>query len=200
MKHIYTQICLGLLLATGSSLLLAANGFLQDTSGKVVTDGFGECVSVDKLKHAHGTEGEHTHCGQVPAKKEKAEAPAPAPKPVVLKDISLGAHALFDTNKSDLRAAGRTELDKLAQELSKIKRVDSISITGHTDSRGTEKYNQGLSERRANSVRDYLVGKGINASLVKTGGKGELEPVASNKTSEGRQANRRVDIVITGVQ
>jgi OOP family OmpA-OmpF porin len=71
-----------------------------------------------------------------------------------------------------------------------------VEVAGHTDSVGSEEYNQGLSERRANTVRDYLASKGINASRLTARGYGEGRPVASNDTSEGRQENRRVELVV----
>jgi OOP family OmpA-OmpF porin len=75
-----------------------------------------------------------------------------------------------------------------------------VIATGHTDSVGTDAYNQRLSERRAAAVKDYLVSKGIPASKITTIGKGESQPVATNKTAEGRQKNRRVDIEFKGVK
>jgi len=75
-----------------------------------------------------------------------------------------------------------------------------VEVAGHTDSVGTDAYNQKLSERRAAAVKDYLVSKGIAASKVTTIGKGESQPVATNKTAEGRQKNRRVDIEFKGVR
>ena len=75
-----------------------------------------------------------------------------------------------------------------------------VIATGHTDSVGTDAYNQKLSERRAAAVKDYLVSKGIPAAKVTTVGKGESQPVATNKTKEGRQKNRRVDIEFKGVK
>ena len=71
---------------------------------------------------------------------------------------------------------------------------------GHTDSIGTEAYNQRLSERRANAVKAYLVSKGIESDRVATEGKGELQPVASNKTKAGRAQNRRVEIEVVGTR
>jgi OOP family OmpA-OmpF porin len=75
-----------------------------------------------------------------------------------------------------------------------------VIATGHTDSIGTERYNQKLSERRAAAVKAYLVSKGIPASKITTIGKGETQPVATNKTAAGRQKNRRVDIEFKGVR
>jgi OOP family OmpA-OmpF porin len=69
-------------------------------------------------------------------------------------------------------------------------------VAGHTDSVGTDQYNQGLSERRANSVRDYLVEQGVRASRLTAVGYGENRPVATNDTADGRQENRRVELVV----
>ena len=176
----------------------AHGGFLTDRDGKIVVDGFNECVSINKIKHRPGVKSKH--CVKAPVKPKKVAkpkpAPAPAPKPVVHENITLGAHALFDTNKSNLRAAGSAQLDDVAAKLKGFYSLDSISVTGHTDSRGTAAYNQGLSERRAATVKDYLVSKGIPASKIITSGAGETSPVASNDTAEGRQKNRRVEIMI----
>jgi OOP family OmpA-OmpF porin len=78
--------------------------------------------------------------------------------------------------------------------------LEMVIATGHTDSIGSDAYNQKLSERRAAAVKDYLVSKGIPASKITTIGKGESQPVATNKTAEGRQKNRRVDIEFKGVR
>jgi OOP family OmpA-OmpF porin len=77
--------------------------------------------------------------------------------------------------------------------------VEIVIATGHTDSVGTDAYNQKLSERRANSVKEYMVSKGVPAAKITTLGKGETQPVATNKTKEGRAKNRRVDIEFKGV-
>ena len=177
------------------------SGFVTDSDGKIVTDGYGECVSFGKLKHGH----KHKHgpdCAAKPAKKvakKPAPAPKPAPKPVV-ENITLGAHALFDTNKSDLRAEGIAQLDDAAAKLKSFSSINSISVTGHTDSRGSENYNQGLSERRAAAVKTYLMNKGIDGSKISSSGQGETNPTDTNKTKEGRQANRRVEISISATK
>ena len=107
--------------------------------------------------------------------------------------ITLGADALFDTNKSDLRPEAIAELDDFGSKMNKLKKT-RLRITGHTDSRGSEPYNQGLSERRAASVAAYLAQNfGLQSE---TGGLGESSPVAENTTTAGRQANRRVEITI----
>ena len=98
-----------------------------------------------------------------------------------------------------LRPDGKKSID---DAVAKLKGVDleMVIATGHTDSIGSDAYNQKLSERRAAAVKDYLVSKGIAASKVTTIGKGESQPVATNKTAEGRQKNRRVDIEFKGVR
>jgi len=108
--------------------------------------------------------------------------------------ISLeGVH--FDFDKATLRPEAIVILNNAAGLLTTQERV-VVEVAGHTDSVGSEPYNQGLSERRANAVRDYLVSKGIKASRLSARGYGEVQPVASNDTDAGRQANRRVELII----
>ncbi len=104
-----------------------------------------------------------------------------------------GVH--FDFDKATLRPEAKVILNEAAALLGKHEKV-VVEVAGHTDSVGSEKYNQGLSERRANSVRDYLVEKGVKASRLSAKGYGELRPIASNDTEEGRQENRRVELVV----
>ncbi len=106
---------------------------------------------------------------------------------------------LFDFNKSTLRTHGREVLSKIAGILL-VAQGYNLKLEGHTDSVGSEEYNQKLSERRAESVRDYLAEAGLAPSLMTSGGFGKTQPVASNSTAAGRQRNRRVEIVIENVQ
>lgn len=107
--------------------------------------------------------------------------------------ITLGADALFDTNKSDLRPEAVAELNDFGNKMRALGK-SRVRVEGHTDSRASDAYNQGLSERRAASVAAYLAQNfGISAE---TRGFGESSPVQSNDTAEGRQANRRVDIIL----
>jgi outer membrane protein OmpA-like peptidoglycan-associated protein len=102
----------------------------------------------------------------------------------------------FDFNSTALSGTAKTNLDKLAQVL--INNPDTnINIYGHTDDKGTDAYNQKLSENRANSVKAYLASKGIASSRLFALGEGESMPVASNDTDEGRAKNRRVEFAIT---
>jgi outer membrane protein OmpA-like peptidoglycan-associated protein len=102
----------------------------------------------------------------------------------------------FDTGKSTLKAGAKNTLAKIAEQLKGNNDV-RVSIEGHTDSVGSDEKNQELSEKRANAVRDYLVGNGIPSDRVTAAGKGEADPVASNKTAAGRLQNRRVEMIIT---
>ena len=104
-----------------------------------------------------------------------------------------GVH--FDFDKSTLRPEAKVILNQAASLLEQHERV-VVEVAGHTDSVGSDQYNQGLSERRANAVRDYLVEQGIRASRLTAVGHGESRPVATNDTAEGRQENRRVELVV----
>ena len=111
--------------------------------------------------------------------------------------ITLQADTLYDFNKSDLKPEGKATLDKIAADLSKIK-LEVIIAVGNTDSIGTDAYNMAIGQRRAQSVKTYLVAKGIDASRIYTESKGKSNPVASNATEEGRAKNRRTDIEVVG--
>ena len=111
--------------------------------------------------------------------------------------ITLQADTLYDFNKSNLKPEGKATLDKIAADLSKIK-LEVIIAVGNTDSIGTDAYNMALGQRRAQSVKTYLVSKGVDGSRIYTESKGKSNPVASNATAEGRAKNRRTDIEVVG--
>ena len=125
--------------------------------------------------------------------------PQPQPSPVAIEKITYSAETLFDFDKSVLKPEGRRVLDELVEKVQGINLEVMVAI-GHTDSIGSEAYNQRLSERRANAVRAYLTSKGIENARIATEGKGELQPVASNKTKAGRAQNRRVEIEVVGTR
>src|ERR1043166_3987149 len=151
------------------------------------------------------------------AKPEPVPAPAPAPKPEpkpapppappkpaekpkpVAEKITFAADVLFDFDKSVIKPEGRSKLDDLAGKAKGVN-LEVIIAIGHADSIGSDEYNQRLSVRRAESVKAYLVSKGIEANRVYTEGKGEKQPVASNKTAEGRAKNRRTEIEVIGTR
>lgn len=131
-----------------------------------------------------------------------APAPAPAAAPVApaaATKVTYAADAFFDFDKAVLKPEGRAKLDDLVGKVKDIN-LEVIIAVGHTDSVGGDSYNQRLSVRRAEAVKAYLVSKGIEKNRVYTEGKGEKQPVADNKTAEGRAKNRRVEIEVVGTR
>ena len=109
--------------------------------------------------------------------------------------VTFESGLLFDFDSDVLRPTARGNLQKLANSLDKYPNTDLL-IAGHTDALGSGAYNQGLSERRARSAANYLISQGVSGARIVTRGLGETEPVASNETEAGRQANRRVEVAI----
>ena len=133
-----------------------------------------------------------------PVKPAPVATPAKVePAPVIAK-VDYGSDALFDTNKFALKPAGKAKLDDL---LAKIKdaKVESIVATGHTDSTGSDAYNQKLSVKRAEAVKAYLLSKDKSLQITAEG-KGKKEPIADNKTKAGKAKNRRVEVVVRGTR
>lgn len=113
--------------------------------------------------------------------------------------MTYAADAFFDFDKSVLKAEGKAKLDELVSKIKDIT-LEVIIAVGHTDSVGADAYNQKLSVSRSEAVKAYLVSKGIENNRVYTEGKGEAQPVADNKTGEGRSKNRRVEIEVVGTR
>ncbi len=143
-----------------------------------------------------------------PAPEPVAEAPAPAPMPApapapapvpTSEKVSFAAEALFDFNKSAVKPEGKAALDDLLNKLQGMNTEVMVTV-GHTDSVGSDKYNQKLSIKRAEAVKAYIVSKGVDASRVYTEGKGESQPIADNKTAAGRAKNRRVTVEVVGTR
>jgi OOP family OmpA-OmpF porin len=135
-----------------------------------------------------------------PAAAPVAPPPPPAVPPApVSEKVTFAADAFFDFNKDTLKPEGRAKLDDLVSKMSGIN-LEVIIAVGHTDAVGGDAYNQKLSVKRAESVKNYLVTKGVEKNRVYTEGKGEKQPVADNKTAEGRAKNRRVEIEVVGTR
>src|SRR5699024_9314807 len=109
--------------------------------------------------------------------------------------ISLSKNVYFDTAKATLKSASFPKLNEVARILRRNTCV-KIQIDGHTDSRGKAEMNRRLSQDRVDSVKSYLVKQGVNDSQIKARGWGEAKPKASNRTSSGRQQNRRVEVTV----
>jgi outer membrane protein OmpA-like peptidoglycan-associated protein len=136
--------------------------------------------------------------------KRVAAEPAPAPRPTpppaapgvsssVVDRLTL--HVRFDFNKSTLKNPNDPDLQKAVEFVKKYP-GSRVSVEGYTDDVGTDPYNQGLSERRAATVKNYLAQHGADASKIQSSGKGKSNPVADNATDEGRAQNRRVEVLI----
>ncbi len=128
-----------------------------------------------------------------------APVPAPAAPAVAASKVTFAADAFFDFDKSVLKPEGRAKLDDLVSKIRDVN-LEVIIAVGHTDSIGSDAYNQRLSVRRAEAVKAYLVTKGIERNRVYTEGKGEKQPVADNRSKEGRAKNRRVEIEVVGTR
>ena len=126
-------------------------------------------------------------------------APPAPPAPPAATKVTYAADAFFYFNKSVIKPAGKAKLDDLVGKIKDIN-LEVIIAVGHTDAVGGDAYNQKLSIRRSEAVKAYLVSKGIEKNRVYTEGKGEKQPVADNKTSEGRAKNRRVEIEVVGTR
>ena len=179
----------------------------RSASGDVWKNAAGECwrdASWTPATAAEGCDGALVVAqAPAPAMAPKAAEPAPvAPVPVPVaaaSKVTYAADAFFDFDKSVLKPAGKTKLDELVTKVKDIN-LEVIIAVGHTDSTGPDAYNQKLSVARSEAVKAYLVSKGIEKSRVYTEGKGETQPVADNKTKDGRAQNRRVEIEVVGTR
>lgn len=196
-------------------------GYLLDSRGAVVKNNYGQCWRTGYWTPAMAVvecDPDLVKKVEAPAPKLAAATPEPAPAPMLApvaapqkmapQKVSLSADALFGFDKSTLRPEGKLELDNLAKDLNGVS-YDAIHVTGHTDRIGSTKYNQKLSEERANAVRDYLVSKDIAANRITVEGKGELQPTTkpgdctgpkSKKLITCLQPDRRVDIEVSGTK
>jgi OOP family OmpA-OmpF porin len=140
-----------------------------------------------------------------PAPRAPAAPPAPAPAPraaapaPVSEKVTFAADAFFDFDKSNLKPEGQAKLTDLVEKTKGIN-LEVVIAVGHTDAVGSDAYNQKLSVARAEAVKSFLVGKGIEKNRIYTEGKGEAQPVADNKTREGRAKNRRVEVEVVGTR
>ncbi|MBI4984338.1 MAG: OmpA family protein [Rhodocyclales bacterium] len=185
-------------------------GYLIDSRDTVVKSGAASCWRTGYWTPAMAV----AECDPDLVKKEvpavravtpEAPKPAPAPKPAAQK-ITLAADALFDFDKATLRPEGKAKLDELVAKVKGIK-LEVIIAVGHADRRGSDKYNQKLSEKRAEAVKAYLVSKSVEPNRVYTEGKGEKQPVTkagrckgakSKKVIDCLQPDRRVEIEVIG--
>ncbi len=200
---------LGGAFSTGPAL--ASSGYTTDSDGSVVTSGFGECVQTGSWSPELNTpecdpalaarlEAERLAAAEAEARRS-AELAAmeqrPVPKPTLIR-LSGKHNVMFGFNSADLTPAAIRELEGVLSKTGEFETIEGIEIIGRTDSSGPETYNKVLSEKRAASVKQFLVSRGVSEMLITSRGEGESNPLADNSTSEGRAKNRRVDILITG--
>ncbi|MBK9676406.1 MAG: OmpA family protein [Betaproteobacteria bacterium] len=144
-----------------------------------------------------------------PAPPAPAPAPAPAAKPAApgVQKITLASKALFDFDKAVLKPEGKAAIDtEIIAKLKDVQKLELVLVTGHTDRIGTQAYNQKLSERRANAVRDYLVSKGVAKDKIETLGMGKTQPIPAVKCEMKAMKeliaclapNRRVEVEVKG--
>ncbi|GGI54168.1 outer membrane protein OmpA [Oxalicibacterium solurbis] len=170
------------------------SAYLQDGRGVIARNSTGLCWHTGYWTPAASVPG----CDGALVAAAPASAPVVAPVPTSEK-VTFAADAFFDFDKAVLKPDGKAKLDDLASKLNGLN-LEVIIAVGHTDSIGPDAYNQKLSVRRAEAVKSYLVGKGVDAKRVYTEGKGEKQPVATNKTAAGRAQNRRVEIEVVGTR
>ncbi|MEO8938460.1 MAG: outer membrane protein OmpA [Burkholderiaceae bacterium] len=185
------------------------SGYAQDARGNVVRDPFGLCWRTGYFTPALA----QIECDPDLVPKPVVAPPTPpvvtpppvvAPPTVANEKVTFAADAFFDFDKSTLKPEGKAKLDDLVSKLGAIN-LEVIIAVGHTDSIGSVAYNQKLSVRRAESVKAYLVSKGVEANRVYTEGKGKSQPIAPNTINgkdnpAGRAKNRRVEIEVVGTR
>jgi OOP family OmpA-OmpF porin len=210
-----STLLLALAASLSPSLVLAqapapqpGSAYWRDSGGVIVRDGSGQCVRAGFFTPALAT----PDCEPSLAAKSAA-SPAPAPAsatagampagqtiPEVIpapQKVTFKADSFFGFDQAMLNSAGQQALRELMANAKDVT-IEQILVEGHTDSTGPRAYNQALSERRAQSVKVFLEQQGVAPNLIKTEGYGELQPVASNATAEGRGQNRRVAVEVIG--
>lgn len=168
----------------------------ENNDSMVWRSGFGECWRSGFPDTERNMKCDPQHV----AVAETAVTPAPEP-PVQVVDSDTGTilytidgvHFAFD--KSTLRDSAKSTLDEAVRVL-RDNRDSNVAIVGHTDSIGSDAYNNDLSDRRARAVYDYLAARDVNSSRLTVYGRGESQPIASNQTDAGRAENRRVDFIV----
>jgi OOP family OmpA-OmpF porin len=196
------------------------SAYVQDGRGVIARNPFGLCWRTGYWTPADAVPGCDLPICVAPAKLENGKcvtppppppppapvapppapvAPPPPPPAPTAQKVTYSADAFFDFDKAVLKPEGKAKLDDVVSKLSGVN-LEVIIAVGHTDSIGTDAYNQKLSVRRAEAVKTYLESKGVESSRIYTEGKGEKQPVADNKTSAGRAKNRRVEIEVVGTR
>jgi OOP family OmpA-OmpF porin len=182
----------------------SGSGYVN-AGGMVLKTGLGQCLQTgalddDNVINACAGIADEEEVAEVATKVVEAPVvPAPPAQKSTIDTRQFSEQALFDTNSADLNSAGTSAMDSMFSALAEYKGITGITVAGHTDSRGTEEYNQALSEQRAATVAAAIAARYAD-SRIDVQGMGESSPVASNDTAEGRQLNRRVEVEITATR
>lgn len=209
-----SKLLVGVVALTAASAFAqgSTSGYLQDARGGIAGSGAGLCWRTNFWTPADAVKGcDNAYIKAAapvvvdapkPAAAVAAPAPAPAPAkppPPVSEKVSFAADTFFDSGKAVLKKEGTAKLDDVVGLLKGVN-LEAVIAVGHTDDVGSDAYNQALSVRRAESVKTYLVSKGIAMDRIYVEGKGEAVPVEDNKSSAGRAKNRRVEIEVVGTR
>lgn len=206
MKTPFKRSAIAASLALFASAAMAVPGYVTDGSGAAVLSGSGTCWKTGDWSPDKAREP----CDAVPraatpapvAQAERAEPPPPVaaapveePKPPVIQKLTLSTDVLFAFNKAELRPGGQQKLDELADR-AKGADVDRVVVVGNADRIGPEEYNQELSERRAQAVKEYLASKGVDGDRVQAEGKGKTDPVTGDQCRNmGKENNRNQKLI-----
>jgi len=206
--------CLSLsLVSLGASAHSAVDGSVEvsggsyvGAGGKVLKTGLGGCLqsgsfsSDDIINACEGIADDAADAGaEEVAAVEAPAAPTTSTNTSKVDTRQFSEQTLFDTDSAQLNSAGLAVMNSLFAALAEYKGITGLTVTGHTDSRGSEAYNQALSEQRAETVAAQISARYPDAKIA-ISGLGETSPVAPNFTAEGRQLNRRVEVDVTATR
>jgi OOP family OmpA-OmpF porin len=191
-----------LIALTGTTSAIAADGYAV-SGGSVLRSTFGDCWRTSTWTKDNAIEQCDPDLVMKPEPMAASEpAPVEAAAVVAAKQVTvtLDGASTFAFDSAELTAADRAAIREVANQIRRYENdIEAVTIAGHTDSTGPAAYNEQLSERRAEAVKNLLVSEGVDPDKVKTVAYGEADPIASNGTPEGRAKNRRTDVTVEGV-
>lgn len=187
--------------SAGAAIAQDKSGYVLDTRGAVVKSGYGLCWRTGYWTPAMAI----AECDPELARGKPVAAPAAIKSVAAPEKLALSADGLFDFGKATLKKEGKAKLDELAAKL-QGKKLDKLTVSGHTDRFGSAKFNQKLSQKRADAVKAYLAGKGLDKTKIVAEGKGSMQPKTAAKQCDGKKSakviaclapDRRVEIEAT---
>ncbi len=177
-----------------------ANNDYQETQGEIIEQAQAEKAEAESA--AQATNLAAAQQARIDAEKRASDAQAKLAEIAMVKEesrglvITLSGSVLFASNQSSILPAAQSRLNQVSEALASIDKLRNLTVEGHADSRGTNDYNMRLSQRRADSVRSYIIARGYPAEMIEARGIGEIRPIADNSSPEGRSNNRRVEIIV----